>query len=169
MLIDAYEPGANFVSSRSLRVNAPAARVWAVLPQLPVALRRSLVAPIAALPLALASLLRGDLRPGDLRFGAHAWRLDAGAVLAPRLLRVGPVRAGKEVVLLGQHRYATYATSFAVDAAGRGRSRVRNITRASFAAGTLGAVYITGVRVFRDPYTDWMLRCIKRLAETPAG
>jgi hypothetical protein len=38
LLVDAYEPNANFVSARSIEVEAPPQRIRKVLPELPVAL-----------------------------------------------------------------------------------------------------------------------------------
>jgi len=179
MLIDAFEPHANFVSARSVAIAAPSRRVWEALPMLPVALRRSRVAAVAALPLLAASLLRGDLLRGTLPFGAAPWVLREGEVLLgsrrdlegdavhSTVLVVGPIDAGHEVVLLGRHRFASFATCFVVDPVNSRRSRTDNVTRATFTSGTVGTLYTAGVRVFHDAYTDWMLRTLRGLAEQP--
>ena len=154
MLIDGFEGGANFVSKRALIVAAPAGRVWEVLPQLPVALRHSRLAALAVGPLLVAAALRRDMSWGDRSFGTRAWRLREGMVLI------------REVVLLGRHRFASYASCFTVTALSRRRSRAANVTRATFVSEGLGSLYLAGVRVFHDPYTDWMLRVLKHLAES---
>lgn len=164
MIIDSCQPDANFVSARHLDVGAEADRVWQVLPQLPVVLRESRWAPVAALPLWVASVLRGDRGRGDNDFGRRPWTLREGVALASAL-HVGRVDEGTEVVLLGQHRFANYATNFYVESLGPRRSRLHNVTRARFKTDGLGRLYLSGVRVFHNLYIDWMLRRLRRLAE----
>lgn len=147
MLIDAYEPDANFISARQVEVAAPAARLWDVLPELPAVLRRSRWAAVAAVPLWVASVIRGERGMGN-----NAFAFD----------RIDP---GREVVLVGHHRFADFATNFYVEPVGADRSRLHNVTRAKFKTAAIGRLYLAGVRVFHDPYVDWWLRSLKRLAE----
>jgi len=60
VLVDAYEPHANFISARRVEVAAPAERLWDVLPELPAVLRNSRWAAVAAVPLWVASVVRGE-------------------------------------------------------------------------------------------------------------
>lgn len=165
MIVDSYESDANFVSARHLDVGSPTRRLWQALPQLPVALRTSRLAPIAAVPLWVASLLRGDAHRSDIDFGRRPWTLREGAVLASAF-SVGRVDEGKEVVLIGHHRFADFATSFYIESLGAQSSRLHNVTRAEFKTDGLGRLYLAGVRVFHDIYMDWMLRRVRRLAES---
>ena len=164
MIVDTYQPDANFISARRVDVAAPPQRVWDVLPELPVVLRNSRWAPVAAVPLWVASLLRGDPGLGNVEFGRQKWTFRKGAVLAGAF-SVDRIDPGKEVVLLGRHRFADYVTNFYVEPMSAERSRLHNVTRARFKTAGLGRFYLAGVRVFHDLYIDWMLRGLKRLAE----
>jgi hypothetical protein len=172
VLIDGYVPNANFTSARQLDVAAPTSRVWQVLPDLPVLLRRSRLAIPATGPLILASFLRREMRRGDITFGRKPWLLREGEVLvgqptagASSTLRVARIDDGREAVLEGHHRFADYATSFYIEPLGATRSRIHNVTRASFKTGGIGTLYLTGVRLFHNLYVDWMLRHIRNRAE----
>ncbi len=147
MIIDALVPDANFVSARHIDVAAPAERVWEVLPELPAALRNSRLAAIAAGPLLVASLVRGERGLGNAEF------------------KVDRVDEGREVVLTGRHRLADFATSFYVEPMGADRTRLHNVTRARFKTSITGRLYLAGVHLFHDVYIDWMLRLLRRLAE----
>jgi hypothetical protein len=164
MLIDACQPDANFVSSRQIEVAATPARVWEVLPELPVALRKTRWASAGALPLWVAAVVRREHGISDNGFGRHHWSLREGAVLS-RAFTVDRVDPGREVVLVGHHSLADFATSFYVEPAGTNRSRLTNVTRAGFKTSIVGRVYLTGVHVFHNLYMDWMLRLLRRLAE----
>ena len=164
MLVDSYQPDANFISARQIEVTASPDRVWQVLPELPVVLRNSRWAKVAAAPLLVAALLRGERGSGAVDFGRRPWTLREGEVLAGAFSvdRVDPCR---EVVLVGHHRMADYATNFYIEPNGTDRSRLHNVTRARFRTAGLGRVYLAGVHVFHDLYIDWMLRALKRRAE----
>src|SRR5260370_15421016 len=82
VIVDAYQPAANFISARHVEVAAAPERVWEVLPDLPVALRGSLLAKVGAVPLLFASLLRGEHGRGAVEFGRTPWTLREGAGLA---------------------------------------------------------------------------------------
>jgi hypothetical protein len=165
MIIDSYQPDANFVSAQQLVVRAPSQRLWEVLPQLPVALTDSRFAPIAALPLWVASVVRGEPRLQDIDLGRQPWTLREGAVLGGAI-SVDRVDEGKEVVLLGHHRFADFATSFYIESLGVQLSRLHSITRANFKTEGLGHLYLAGVHVFHNVYVDWMLRRLRHLAES---
>ena len=172
MLIDGYVRSANFTSARQLDIAAPPDRVWHAVSELPVLLRRSWLAVPAALPLILASLLRRDMRRGDIRFGRKPWSLHEGEILSGRpsagrlaALQVAQIDEGREAVLVGHHRFADYATSFYVEPLGGARSRIHNVTRASFNTAGLGSLYLIGVRMLHNVYVDWMLRRIRNRAE----
>ncbi|MFF0162893.1 hypothetical protein ACFYRY_35915 [Streptomyces sp. NPDC005263] len=55
-------------------------------------------------------------------------------------LRVASAHPGRELVLVGRHRFSTYALVFRLDEAGPGRTRLRAETRARF-PGPLGRPY----------------------------
>ncbi|MEV2215237.1 hypothetical protein AB0H86_28040 [Streptomyces sp. NPDC050997] len=55
-------------------------------------------------------------------------------------LRVAAARPGRELVLVGRHRFSTYALVFRLDEAGPGRTRLRAETRARF-PGPVGGLY----------------------------
>jgi hypothetical protein len=148
VLIDDYEPAANFISARRVDVDATPERLWEVLPELPALLRASRWAPLAAVPMWVASRIRRETR--SERAGFAVDRIDPGS----------------EVVLIGHHRLADYATNLYVERVGADRSRLHNVTRARFKTTGLGPLYLAGVRVFHDQYIDWMLRALKRRAET---
>jgi hypothetical protein len=148
VLVDAFEPAANFVSARQVEVDATPERLWEVLPELPELLRTSRWAPLAAVPMWVASRMRQESASERAGFA------------------VGRIDPGKEVVLVGHHRLADYATNLYVEPVGTDRSRLHNVTRARFKTAGLGHVYLAGVHVFHDRYIDWMLRALKRRAET---
>ncbi|MET9379780.1 hypothetical protein ABZY09_01515 [Streptomyces sp. NPDC002928] len=54
--------------------------------------------------------------------------------------RVVSAEPGRELVLVGRHRFSTYALVFRLEAAGPGRTRLRAESRASF-PGPLGGLY----------------------------
>ncbi|POX55977.1 hypothetical protein C3489_07400 [Streptomyces sp. Ru71] len=54
--------------------------------------------------------------------------------------RVAGVDPGRELALVGRHRFSSYALVFRLDAVGAERTRVRAVTRARF-PGPAGAVY----------------------------
>ncbi|MER5296043.1 hypothetical protein ABT382_28870 [Streptomyces pharetrae] len=54
--------------------------------------------------------------------------------------RVVAADPGRELVLLGRHRFSTYALTFLLDEAGPGRTVVRAVSRARF-PGPAGALY----------------------------
>ncbi|KOG32297.1 hypothetical protein [Streptomyces resistomycificus] len=54
--------------------------------------------------------------------------------------RVASAAPGRELVLVGRHRFSTYALVFRLDAAGSGRTRLRAETRARF-PGPAGRLY----------------------------
>jgi hypothetical protein len=135
-------------------------------------LRRSWLSVLASVPLILASMLRRDLRRGDVSFGRKPWSLHEGEILSGRpsagrlaALQVAHIDDGREAVLVGHHRFANYATSFYIEPMGETRSRIHNVTRASFNTAGLGRLYLTGVRMFHNVYVDWMLRRIRNRAE----
>jgi hypothetical protein len=165
VIVDAYQPDANFVSARSIEVAAAPERMWEVLPELPVALRGSPLAKVGAVPLLLASLLRGEHGRGAVDFGRTPWTFREGVVLAG-LFSVDRVDPGREVVLVGRHRMADYATNFYIEPMGNGQSRLYNVTRAKFRTTGLGRIYLAGVRVFHNLYVDRWLRTLKRRAES---
>jgi hypothetical protein len=164
MIVDAYQPDANFISARRIEVGAAPERVWEVLPDLPVALRGSLFARVGAVPLLLASLLRGEHGRGVVDFGRTPWTFREGVVLAGAF-SVDRVDPGREVVFVGRHRMAEFATNFYIEPMGGGRSRLYNVTRAKFRTTVLGRIYLAGVHVFHNLYVDRWLRALKRRAE----
>jgi hypothetical protein len=131
MLVDTYLPNANFISARQVEVAAAPQRVWEVLPELPVVLRSSRWAMVATVPLLFASLLRGEHGRGDHEFGRKRWTFREGVVLAGAFT-VDRVDPGREVVLVGRHRMAEFATNFYIEPMGSDRSRLKNVTRAKF-------------------------------------
>jgi hypothetical protein len=78
---------------------------------------------------------------------------------------VDRVDAGREVVLVGRHRMAEFATNFYIEPMGGGRSRLHNVTRAKFRTTAVGRLYLAGVHVFHGVYVDSWLRALKRRAE----
>ena len=164
MIVDTYHPDANFISARRVEVAAAPERVWAVLPDLPVALRASPLAKVGAVPLLLASLLRGEHGRGVVDFGRTPWTFREGVVLAGAF-SVDRVDPGREVVLVGHHLMAEYATNFYIEPMGSDRSRLYNVTRATFRTTGLGRIYLAGVRVFHNLYVDRWLQALKGRAE----
>jgi len=164
LLVDAYQPDANYVSKRLIDVAATPARVWEVLPELPVALRKTRWASAGALPLWVAAVVRRDHGASDNGFGRGPWDLREGAVVS-RAFTVDRVDPGREVVLVGRHSLADFVTNFYVESIGFNRSRLTNITRARFKTSVAGRVYLIGVHVFHNLYMDWMLRALRRRAE----
>ena len=164
MIVDAYQPDANFVSVRRIEVAAAPGRIWEVLPELPVLLRSSPWTSVAAVPLLVAALLRGERGLGAVDFGRKPWTYREGEVLAGAFA-VDRVDPGKEVVLIGHHRIAEFATNFYVEPMGGGRSRLYNVTRARFRTAGLGRLYLAGVHVFHNLYVDRWLEALKRRAE----
>jgi len=164
VIVDAYQPDANFISARHVEVAAAPERVWEVLPELPVLLRNSRWAKVAALPLLVAALLRRDRALVALDFGRRQWTYRDGEVLGGAF-SVDRVEPGKEVVLIGHHRIADYATNFYIEPMAGGRSRLYNVTRAKFRTTGLGRIYLAGVRVFHNLYVDRWLQALKRRAE----
>jgi hypothetical protein len=164
MIVDAYHPDANFVSARQVEVAAAPERVWEVLPELPVVLRGSLFAKVGAVPLLLASMLRGEHGRGAVEFGRTPWTFREGVVLAG-VFSVDRVDPGREVVLVGRHRMAEFATNFYIEPMAGDRSRLYNVTRAKFRTTGLGRIYLAGVRVFHNLYVDRWLQALKRRAE----
>jgi hypothetical protein len=165
MIVDAYQPHANFISARRMEVAAAPERVWEVLPELPVALKGSLFAKVGAVPLLLASVLRGEHAGGVVDFGRTPWTFREGVVLAG-VFSVDRVDPGREVVLVGRHRMAEFATNFYIEPMGSDRSRLYNVTRATFRTTGLGRVYLAGVRAFHNLYVDRWLQALKRRAES---
>ena len=155
MLVDAYQPDANFVSSRSTEAAAPAELVWAVLPDLPAALRRLRWPTLGGVPLWIASVIRGE-------------REIVHADVASRF-KIDRIDEGREIVLTGHHSLADFATNLYVESVGKNRSRLTNVTRATFKTSVTGRVYLTGVRVFHNLYIDWMLKELRSRAETKAA
>lgn len=164
MIIDAYEPDANFISARQVEVAATPGRVWEVLPELPMALRGSLLAKVGAVPLLVASPLRGERGRGVVDFGRTPWTFREGVILAG-VFSVDRVDPGREVVLVGRHRMAEFATNFYIEPMGSDRSRLSNVTRAKFRTTGVGRIYLAGVHVFHNVYVDRWLRALKRRAE----
>jgi hypothetical protein len=77
---------------------------------------------------------------------------------------------GKELELIGGHRYSSYALSFHIDEIGHDRSRLRAETRASF-PGVHGAVYrmlVIGSRGHVVAVRELLAR-IRRAAESRAS
>jgi hypothetical protein len=164
VIVDAYQPDANFVSARQVVVAAVPERVWEVLPELPLLLRSSRWTRVAAVPLLVAALLRGERGLGAVDFGQKPWIYREGEVVAGAF-SVDRVDPGKEVVLVGHHRMADYATNFYIEPMGAGRSRLYNVTRAKFRTAALGRLYLAGVHVFHGVYVDRWLKALKRRAE----
>jgi hypothetical protein len=165
MLVDDFLVGANYVNAHSADIDAGVAAVWAALRDLPMALARPRwVALPLALPLLLAAAVRGDFSPASLRLGSARLDLRKGERIGGGF-KVIDVVEEKEVLLQGRHRYADYVTNVYLEPRGRQRTRVRNVTRATFKTAGLGGVYLAGVHVFHDIYIDWMLHRLKQLAE----
>jgi hypothetical protein len=164
LLIDAYQPDANFVSARRIEVATSPERLWEVLPELPVALRNTRWGSVGAIPLGVAALVRREHGITDNDFGRGPWTLREGAVLS-RAFTIDRVDPGRELVLVGRHSLADFGTNFYVESIGFNRSRLTNITRARFKTSVAGRVYLIGVHVFHNLYMDWMLRALRRRAE----
>ncbi|HEX6425599.1 MAG TPA: hypothetical protein VFZ79_19075 [Acidimicrobiales bacterium] len=64
--------------------------------------------------------------------------LDVGSTVPG--FRVATVIPGRELVLVGRHRFSSYAFTFRVEQVGPGRSRLRAESRAAF-PGALGGFY----------------------------
>jgi hypothetical protein len=86
-------------------------------------------------------------------------------VVLAGVFSVDRVDPGREVVLVGRHRMAEFATNFYIEPIGGGRSRLYNVTRATFMTTGLGRIYLAGVRVFHNLYVDRWLQALKGRAE----
>jgi hypothetical protein len=87
-------------------------------------------------------------------------------VVLAGVFSVDRVDPGREVVLVGRHRMAEFATNFYIEPMGSDRSRLYNVTRATFRTTGLGRVYLAGVRAFHNLYVDRWLQALKRRAES---
>jgi hypothetical protein len=145
MHIEAFVAHPNFYNAHAVDVAAGADRTWRAVRTVAGDLRPR--GP-AAVPLALASLLRRDVRDGVPLTIAH-------------------MDEEREIVITGHHRFADFATNIYLEPLPDDRTRIYNVTRARFAGGAIGWVYRRGVDVFHDAYVAAVLRRIKRLAEAP--
>ena len=166
MLIDALVPDQNFLNIHVGEARAPADKVWASAARLvadlvPRAGGRSLR--ISDVPLAAAAIMRGDLgrraktvwsfREGERIGSDHAW------------VRIERIDEGREIVLTGAHRYASFAANLFLEPIDERRTRLWNVTRARFSTTLPGRVYRRGVDVFHDLYIRRTLRIIMEGAE----
>ncbi len=173
MLVDDYVPGANFVNVHVVEVRAESGDVWAAIPEATARIRPA--GPVAfLLRAAAAARFEGGcngtgesrLRTVGLREGEAVGDL-LGACGRPEAFLIERIHVGREVVLTGSHRYASYATNVYLEPVSSGLTRVYNVTRARFFDATgLGRAYFLAVRLFHDPLVEAGLRRFKLSAES---
>ncbi len=160
MAIDDYVPDANYVNAHALEIAAGAAAVWDAIPQALSATR-----PVAFL-LGASAVVRGE---GFRRPPRGTLVLREGEELAGNgLMMVDRVEKGREVVLRGRHRYATYATNVFLERSSNG-TRAINVTRARFRTDAAGRAYLAGVRLFHDRLIEGVLRRLAEHARSDRG
>jgi hypothetical protein len=173
MLVDRYVPGANFENVHVVEVGVASGDLWAAIPEATVRMRPSGCVAILLRAAAVARF-EGRLRsagvPGlltlSLREGEAVGEL-LGAPGDPEAFLIERIDEGREVVLTGSHRYASYATNIYLEPISPGLTRVYNVTRARFFEETpLGRAYFMAVRVFHDPLVEAGLRRFKLAAES---
>jgi hypothetical protein len=173
MLVDGYVPGANFVNVHVVEVQAESGDVWAAIPE---AIARISPAESVAFLLRAAAVARfeggcnGTGEPRDrtlsLREGEAVG--DLLGACDPEAFLIERIHEGREVVLTGSHRYASYATNVYLEPVSPGLTRVYNVTRARFFDETgLGRAYFLAVRLFHDPLVEAGLRRFKLSGESP--
>lgn len=173
MLVDGYVPGANFVNVHAVEVQADSGDVWAAIPEATARIRP---AGCEAFLLRAAAVVRleggctGTSEPGlptlSLREGEAVGDL-LGACGHPEAFLIERIHEGREVVLTGSHRYASYATNVYLEPVSPGLTRVYNVTRARFFDETgLGRAYFLAVRLCHDPLVEVGLRRFKLAAES---
>jgi hypothetical protein len=173
MLVDRYVPGANFVNVHAVEVGVGSGDLWAAIPEATARIRPT---GCVAFLLRAASVARFEGRlpsagePGlltlSLREGEQVGEV-LGASGGPEAFLIERIQEGREVVLTGSHRYASYATNVYLEPVSPGLTRVYNVTRARFFDETpLGRAYFLAVRVFHDPLVEAGLRRFKLSAES---
>lgn len=171
MLVDGYVPGANFLNVHVVEVQAESGDFWAAIPEATARVR-----PAGSVGFLLRAMVRfvggcngtGDsgLRTLSLREGEAVGDL-LGACGDPEAFLIERIHEGREVVLTGSHRYASYATNVYLEPVSPGLTRVYNVTRARFFDETgLGRAYFLAVRLFHDPLVEEGLRRFKLAAES---
>jgi hypothetical protein len=167
MFVDGYVPGANFVNAHVAEVKREPGEVWAVIPE--AIARFSSAGPMKFLRCAAtAARFEGgchgkrEPEPPTIREGEAV-----GPCRDPDLFLIERIDEGREVVLTGFHRYASYATNLYLEPVSPELTRVYNVTRARFFDGTsLGRTYFRAVRLFHDTLVEVGLRRFKLSAES---
>jgi hypothetical protein len=173
MLVDGYVPGANFVNVHVVELQAESGDVWAAIPEATARIRPA--GPVAFL-LRAAAVARfeggckgtgePELRTLSLREGEAIGHV-LGPCGNPEALLIERIHEGREVVLTGSHRYASYATNVYLEPVSPRLTRVYNVTRARFFDATaLGRAYFRAVRLFHDPLVEVGLGRFKLSAES---
>jgi hypothetical protein len=173
MLVDGYVPGANFVNVHVVEVEAESGDVWAAIPEATARIRPAGSVSFLLRAAAVARFEGGcdgagepRLRTLRLREGEGVGDL-LGAYGDPEAFLIERVHEGREVVLTGSHRYASYATNVYLEPVSPELTRVYNVTRARFFDATgLGRAYFLAVRLFHDPLVEVGLRRFKLAAES---
>ena len=172
MLVDGYVPGANFVNVHVVEVQAESADVWAAIPEATAWIRPAGPAAFLLRAAAVARFAGGCDGTGEL--GSRALSLREGeevdllgACGDRQAVLIEGIHEGREVVVTGSHRYASFATNVYLEPVSPGLTRLYNVTRARFFDGTgLGRAYFLAVRVFHDLLVEAGLRRFKLSAES---
>lgn len=167
MSVDGYVPGANFVNVHVAEVKRKPEEVWDAIPE--AIARISSAGPTKLLRCAAAAVRFEGGRQGNREQEPRTFREGeaVGPCGDPDLFLIERIDEGREVVLTGFHRYASYATNLYLEPVSPGLTRVYNVTRARFFDGTgLGRTYFRAVRLFHDPLIEAGLWRFKRSAES---
>jgi hypothetical protein len=167
MFVDGYVPGANFVNVHVAEVKREPGEVWAAISEAIVRIRSA--GPAKLLRCAVGRTRFEGGRNGNQEPEPRTFREGeaVGPCGDPDLFRIEQIDEGREVVLTGSHRYASYATNLYLEPVSPGLTRVYNVTRARFFNRTaLGRTYFRAVRLFHDPLVEAGLWRFKLSAES---
>lgn len=170
MLVDGYVPGANFVNVHVVEVQRERGDVWTAIPMAIARIRSAGPTQLlrrAAATARFESVCHGNGEP-ELRSLVFREGEAVGPCGDPEAFLIERIDEGREVVLTGSHRYASYATNVYLETVSPRLTRIYNVTRARFFDTTgLGRAYFLAVRVFHDPLIEAGLRLFKASVESP--